>query len=162
MEEGGKTILEGNSTKLNDQITNLKSMSWTGWDRSRFFSSLHFRPWELLILSLLILLTPTTPLTQLPKPLPALQVLPSAGTAIFFFFFFFKAVSTCQRHCHPSQVLKPGTQARACACTVVSDSATPRTVTYQAPLPMNFPGKNTGVVAIFYSTLILLLLLVSV
>ena len=79
-----------------------------------------------------------------------------------FFFFFFKTVSTCQRHCHPSQVLKPGTQAHACACTVVSDSATPRTVTYQAPLPMNFPGKNTGVVAIFYSTLILLFLLVSV
>ena len=35
-------------------------------------------------------------------------------------------------------------------------------VTYQAPLPMNFPGKNTGVVAIFYATLILLFLLVSV
>ena len=32
-----------------------------------------------------------------------------------------------------------------CVCSVVSDSATPWTVTRQAPLPWDSPGKNTGV-----------------
>ena len=30
-------------------------------------------------------------------------------------------------------------------CSVVSDSVTPWTVAYQAPLSMGFSGKNTGV-----------------
>ena len=31
------------------------------------------------------------------------------------------------------------------SCSVVSDSATPWTVARQAPLSMDFPGRNTGV-----------------
>ena len=30
-------------------------------------------------------------------------------------------------------------------CSVMSNSATPWTIALQAPLPMGFPGKNTGV-----------------
>ena len=38
-----------------------------------------------------------------------------------------------------------------CVCSAVSDSAAPWTVALQAPLPINFPGNNTGVGCLFSS-----------
>ena len=37
-----------------------------------------------------------------------------------------------------------------CVCSVMSDSATPRTVACQAPPSMGFPGKHTGVGCYFF------------
>lgn len=83
-------------------------------------------------------------MTQLPKPLATLQVLSSAGTrllAAFFFFLGHRHLS--KRHCHPSYVPKP--EARVCVRAQPCLTATPWTEIYQAPVPMNFLGRNTGV-----------------
>ena len=45
----------------------------------------------------------------------------------------------------PSDKLFKAIEQQQSSHSVVSDSATPWTVAYQAPRPWNFPGKNTGV-----------------
>lgn len=82
-------------------------------------------------------------MTQLPKPLTTLRPLFCWDPAVFFLFLGHGHLS--KRYCHPSYVPKPETQARVCVRAQPCLTATPWTEIYQAPLPMNFLGRNTGV-----------------
>lgn len=65
------------------------------------------------------------------------------GHGCWLLFFFLGHRHLSKRHCHPSYVPKP--EARVCVRAQPCLTATPWTEIYQAPVPMNFLGRNTGV-----------------